>query len=80
MFLFLLFLGGSAETYKHRGRVNSLNGRRPKDQERRVQMLVNDDGDNCYHTLSKQKNAKKKHPHSLKNAVDHNQPGTKKRS
>ena len=35
-------------------------------------MLVNDDGDNVYHTLSKQKNAKKK------NAVDHNQPGKKK--
>ena len=41
-------------------------------------MLVNDDGDNVYHTLSKQKNAKKKPPHSLQNAVDHNQPGTKK--
>ena len=41
-------------------------------------MVVNDDGDNVYHTCPKQKNAKKKPPHSLKYAVEHNQPGTKK--
>ena len=68
----------SRREYKHRGRVVGNIGRRTKDQEQRLQMVVTDEVDNVYHTLPKQKKIKNKQLHSLKEAVDSNRPGSKK--
>ena len=45
----------SRRQYKHRGRKVGILGRRPKDQEQRVQLLIDDSEDNLYHTLPNQK-------------------------
>ena len=68
----------SRREYKHRGRVVGTAGRRVKDQEERKQMVVGENDENVYHTLPKQKKAKKKQIHSLKQAVEINRPGAKK--
>ena len=68
----------SRREYKHRGRVVGTLGRRPKDQEKRVQMVVREEEDNVYHTLPKQKKVNNKQVHSLNNAVELNRPGAKK--
>ena len=68
----------SRREYKHRGRVVGTQGRRIKDQEKRVQMVVREEEDNVYHTLPRQKKVKNKQIHSLKNAVELNRPGAKK--
>ena len=62
----------------NRGRIYGLSGRRPKDQESRVQMLVNVDEDNVYHTIPKQKKTHKKAIYSLTNAVECNKHGFNK--
>ena len=62
--------------YNHR--VLGTQGRRTKDQEKRVQMVVREEDDNVYHSLPKQKKVKNKQVHSLKNAVELNRPGAKK--
>ena len=68
----------SRREYKHRGRVVGQMGRRPKDQEKRKQMVINDQNESVYHTLPKQKVSKTKQLHSLMDAVDKNRPGSKK--
>ena len=68
----------SRRQYKHRGRTVGQLGRRPKDQEKRMQMLVSDEGDNVYHSLPKQKKSKNKAIHSLKHSVENNKPAAKK--
>ena len=68
----------SRRDYKHRGRVVGTSGRRPNDQNRRVQMVVRDEEENVYHSLPKQKKSKNKQLHSLKHSVDMNQPAAKK--
>ena len=68
----------SRREYKHRGRVVGTLGRRPKDQEKRVQMVVREEEDNVYHTLPKQKKVNNKQVHSLNNAVELNRTGAKK--
>ena len=68
----------SRRDYKHRGRVVGTSGRRPNDQNRRVQMVVRDEEENVYNALPKQKKSKNKQLHSLKHSVDMNQPAAKK--
>ena len=68
----------SSREYKHRGRVVGVAGRRHKDQKSRKQLVVNDNSENVYHTLPKQKTTRNKQSHSLKDAVDNNRPGAKK--
>lgn len=68
----------SRRQYKHRGRAVGVLGRRPKDQEQRMQMLVSNTDDNVYHTLPNQKVSKSKGIHSLKNSVEKNKPAAKK--
>ena len=68
----------SRRQYKHRGRVVGNFGRRPKDQEKRTQLVISEDNENVYHTLPKQKKTKNQQIHSLKNAVESNRPGAKK--
>ena len=70
----------SRRDYKHRGRVVGTSGRRPNDQNRRVQMVVRDEEENVYHSLPKQKKGKNKQVHSLKQSVDMNQPAAKNTS
>ena len=65
-------------TAKNRGRVVGVAGRRHKDQKSRKQLVVNDNSENVYHTLPKQKTTRNKQSHSLKDAVDNNRPGAKK--
>ena len=64
--------------YKHRGRTLGVSGRRTKDQEDRVQMVVRDDDENVLHSLPKQKKVKHKQKHSLKHSVETNNPSAKK--
>ena len=68
----------SRRHYKHRGRAVGIVGRRPKDQEKRTQMKVNNEDDNVYHTLPRQKTTKNKEIHSLKHSVDKFKPAAKK--
>ena len=68
----------SRRHYKHRGRAVGIVGRRPKDQEKRTQMIVNNEDENVYHTLPRQKKTKNKEIHSLKHSVDKNKPAAKK--
>ena len=68
----------SRRTYKHRGRTVGVLGRRPKDQEARRQLVIDDADENVYHSLPKQKLVKRKPVHSLKVAIEQNKPGTKK--
>ena len=68
----------SRRQYKHRGRRLGVPGRRPKDQETRVQMVVRDEDENVYHSLPKQKKCKPKPVHSLKLSVEENHPAAKK--
>ena len=63
---------------KHRGRGVGILGRRPKDQEKRQQMIITNEGDNVYHTLPRQKKSKTKEVHSLKRSVDLNKLAAKK--
>ena len=55
-----------------------MSGRRTKDQEDRVQMVVRDDDENVLHSLPKQKKVKQKQKHSLKHSVETNNPSAKK--
>ena len=55
-----------------------ISGRRHKDQEARVQMVVEDDHENVLHSLPSQKKMKKKQIHSLKQSVENNEPAAKK--
>ena len=68
----------SRRQYKHRGRAVGTLGRRPKDQEKRLQMVVEEEDENVYHSLPKQKKSKNKQIHSLKHSVDLNRPSAKK--
>ena len=68
----------SRRLYKHRGRTVGVLGRRPKDQEIRRQLVIDDLDENTYHSLPKQKKTKDKQIHSLKQAVDLNKPSAKK--
>ena len=70
----------SRRQFKHRGNGASISGRKPIDQEKRVQFSITEDTDNCVvsHTLPRQKHAKKKQKHSLKRAVEQNVPLAKK--
>ena len=68
----------SRRQYKHRGRTVGLLGRRPKDQEIRRQLIVEENEDNVYHSLPTQKKTKNKFIHSLKQSVDMNKPAAKK--
>ena len=68
----------SRRQYKHRGRTLGVSGRRPKDQNNRVQMVVGEDGENVFHSLPKQKNSKQKPKHSLTHSVETNIPSAKK--
>ena len=68
----------SRRQYKHRGRAVGSLGRKPKDQEQRLQMVVEDEDENVYHTLPKQKKTKTKQLHSLKQSVESNKPAAKK--
>ena len=68
----------SRRLYKHRGRTVGVLGRRPKDQEIRRQLVIDDLDENTYHSLPKQKKTKDKQIHSLKQVVDLNKPSAKK--
>ena len=68
----------SRRQYKHRGRVVGNFGRRPKDQQARVRMVVSDDHENVYHTLPKQKKNKKSGSSLTETAVEANRPEAKK--
>lgn len=68
----------SRRQYKHRGRRLGVPGRRPKDQENRVQMVVREEDESVYHSLPKQKKTKPKPAHSLKLSVEENHPAAKK--
>ena len=68
----------SRRAYKHRGRTVGLLGRRPKDQNKRSQLVVTEAGDNVYHSLPKQKKLRKKKVHCFQASVDLNKPAAKK--
>lgn len=68
----------SRRQYKHRGRHVGISGRKPVDQETRMQMVIRDESENVYHSLPKQKKVKKKPLHSLKESVNINKPSAKK--
>ena len=68
----------SRRLYKHRGRGSASQGRRHRDQEARVQMVITETEENVYHSLPKQKKSKNKQTHSLKDSVSSNRPAAKK--
>ena len=70
----------SRREFRHRGNGVSTYGRKPLDQQRKVQFSITDDTDDCVvaHSLPTQKYAKKKQKHSLKEAVEKNVPLAKK--
>ena len=55
-----------------------VSGRKTKDQEDRVQMVVRDDDENVLPSLPKQKKLEQKQKHSLKHSVETNNPLAKK--
>ena len=55
-----------------------MSGRKTKDQEDRVQMVVRDDDENVLPSLPKQKKLEQKQKHSLKHSVETNNPSAKK--
>ena len=65
----------SRRQYKHRGRTLGVSGRRPRDQSHRI--VVGEDGENIFHSLRNQKNAKQKSKHSLTHSVETNIPSSK---
>ena len=68
----------SRRLYKHRGRGSANQGRRHRDQEARVQIVITETYENVYHSLPKQKKSKNKQTHSLKDSVSSNRPAAKK--
>ena len=68
----------SRRTYKHRGRGPSILGRRKKDCQKRVQLVIDDDDEVVRHSMPKQKKIQTKRPHSLATCVERNHNIAKK--
>lgn len=64
--------------YKHRGRMVAGYGRRVKDTALRAQLICDNESDNVYFSLPKQKPRANRQVHSLKASVDSNRPNAKK--
>ena len=66
--------------FRSRGKGAARTGRRIQDQESGKRQIVLDENDdeNVYFSLPKQKKRKTRQKHSLKNSVDENRPNSKK--
>ena len=66
--------------FRSRGKGAARTGRRIQDQESGKRQIVLDENDdeNVYFSLPKQKKRKTRQKHSLKNSVDENRPNPKK--
>ena len=66
--------------FRSRGKGAARTGRRIQDQESGKRQIVLDENDdeNVYFSLPKQKKRKTQQKHSLKNSVDENRPNPKK--